>query len=120
MAHILIIEDEISLRRFMRDILQREGHQVHEAGVVSQALVHLATNPMNLILLDLHLPGGTNGDDLLFTLRDEGNQIPVIVVSGWIEDASLTYQPDCVYAVLKKPLKVDMFLDTVRQALIPV
>jgi two-component system response regulator PilR (NtrC family) len=119
MAHILIIEDEIDLRNFIRDILQREGHQVYEAGQVSQALDHLATASIDLILLDLHLPGGINGDDLLFTLRDEGNQVPVIVVSGWVEDASLNHQPDCVYAVLKKPIKIDLFLDTVRQALIP-
>jgi hypothetical protein len=40
-----------------------------------------------------------------------------IIVSGWIDDEATTNHPDCVHAVLKKPIEVARFVETIKQVL---
>ena len=75
---------------------------------------------MQLILLDLHVPGQIDGEELLFALCDQGDEVPIIVVSGWVDDEATVYHPDCVHAVLKKPIQQDHLIETVRLALQPI
>ena len=63
------------------------------------------------------MPGPTDGEDLLFMLRDRGDEIPIVVISAWVDDDVVVEQPDCVYAVLKKPVPLAELIHTVRQAL---
>ena len=48
------------------------------------------------------MPGQADGKDLLYLLRDRGDDIPNVIVSGWVDDDATREQPDCVHAVLKK------------------
>ncbi|MGS0757861.1 response regulator, partial [Roseateles sp. GG27B] len=52
----LIVEDEPSIRRFVRMALEAEGWQVHEAACVRQGLVEAGTRRPDLVILDLGLP----------------------------------------------------------------
>jgi CheY-like chemotaxis protein len=53
-----------------------------EADTVDQALAMLGPNTIQLILLDLHMPGQVDGEELLFQLRDQGDEIPIICGIG--------------------------------------
>lgn len=118
-SRILIVEDEDQIRRLLLALLHKEGYETLPASSAQQALEILDREPVNLILLDLHMPGPADGEDLLYLLRDRGDEVPVIVVSGWVDDEVVINRPDCVYAVIKKPIQTDAFLHTVRQALDP-
>ena len=76
----LIVEDEDSIRRFVRMALQAEGWQVHEAGTVRQGLIDAGTRRPDLVVLDLGLPDG-DGVAYLRDLRAWSN-VPVIVLSA--------------------------------------
>ena len=71
----------------------------------------------DLILLDLHRPGDLDGEEFLFMAHDEGDNIPIIIVSGWVDDEAAIHQPDCVYAVIKKPIQSGLLLTRVREVL---
>ena len=114
---ILVVEDDPAVSRLLRRALEHQGHSVHQAADAAQAREHLENQRLDLMLLDLHLPGGTDGEDFLFELRDRGVEVPVIVISGWVDDSHVAQHPDCVFAVLKKPLDLDVFVDVVTQAL---
>lgn len=114
---ILIVEDEEPIRRLLTRILADEGYTTIEANTGDQALPLLSEHAVQLILLDLHMPGQVDGEELLFQLRDEGDEVPIIVVSGWVDDEATIYHPDCVHAVLKKPIQRQHLLETVRQVL---
>jgi hypothetical protein len=43
--------------------------------------------------------------------------VPIIIVSGWVDEATTSNQPGCVHVVLKKPARVEELTDTVRQVL---
>ena len=112
---ILIVEDEEMVRNLWVKALEREGYQTRPAGGVTTALEILNRETIGLILLDLHMPGPQNGEDLLFLLRDQGSEVPIVVVSGWVDDEITLSTPECVHAVLKKPIPVEQLVETVRQ-----
>lgn len=80
MAHILVIDDEQAIRRFLRISLSAEGHQVSEAVSVSEGLSAYRHTHPDLVILDLGLPDG-DGIAVLQAIR-EHHQLPVLVLSA--------------------------------------
>jgi CheY-like chemotaxis protein len=82
-ATILLVEDEESLRKVMRDLLERDGYTVAEAADGVQALDAVDRHAPDVILLDLNLPG-LDGYSVLQQLRSRvsSRSIPVIVLTA--------------------------------------
>lgn len=78
--HILIIEDEQPIRRFLKASLSNEGYRVSEAVAGEEGLRMASTQPPDLVILDLGLPD-LDGQDVLKRLR-EWYTSPVIVLSA--------------------------------------
>jgi len=78
---VLIVDDEPPIRRFLRTALTAQGYRVEEAGDGEAALDFLKRNPVDLIVLDLGLPG-MDGLDVIRRLRAEGSVVPVIILSS--------------------------------------
>lgn len=114
---ILVVDDDDSVRRLILTVVQRQGYVGLGAADAGQALELLDQHHVDLVLLDLHMPGPADGEDLLFLLRDRGDEVPIIIISGWVDEATISSQPDCVHAILKKPVHIDELIDTVRQVL---
>ena len=79
-THILIVYDELQIRKFLRTTLTSHDYQVSEAEKCGDALKLLTTHPPDLVLLDLGLPDG-DGLDVIKELRG-WSQLPVIVLSA--------------------------------------
>ena len=79
-THVLVVEDEAEIRRFVRLTLEAEGHVVHEADGMQRGLIEAATRRPDLLVLDLGLPDG-DGVDLIRDLRS-WSAAPVIVLSA--------------------------------------
>ena len=85
-THILIVEDEADIRRFVRLSLESEGHTVHEAATLQRGLIEAGTRRPDLVVLDLGLPDG-DGVDLIRDLRT-WSAMPIIVLSARSAQAS--------------------------------
>src|SRR5574343_597798 len=83
-THILIVEDEADIRRFVRLTLESEGHTVHEAATLQRGLIEAGTRRPDLVVLDLGLPDG-DGVALLLDLRS-WSSVPVIVLSARVDE----------------------------------
>jgi two-component system KDP operon response regulator KdpE len=79
-AHILIVDDEPQIRKFLRTTLTSHDYQITEAERISEALKALTLHPPDLMLLDLGLPDG-DGLNVIKELRG-WSQLPVIVLSA--------------------------------------
>jgi len=111
----LIVEDEPSIRRFVRLALEAEGWQVFEAGTVRQGLVDAGTRRPELIVLDLGLPDG-DGVDYLRDLR-AWSGVPVIVLSARNDEADKIAALDAgADDYLTKPFGVGELMARVRAA----
>ena len=83
---VLIVEDEKNIVDILRFNLQREGYQTCEAYDGEDGLNKARTENPDLILLDVMLPKMI-GFDVCKTLRAEGNNVPVIILTAREEEA---------------------------------
>ena len=79
MKNILVVEDDISIHSILQEILKNDGYNVIDAYSGSEAMMVLEKNQVDLILLDLMLPG-INGEEII----KRNNHIPIIVLSAKI------------------------------------
>jgi two-component system KDP operon response regulator KdpE len=77
---VLVVEDEKSIRRFVRQAFEAEGYRVFEAETQARGLVEAGTRRPDLVLVDLGLPDG-DGVELIRQLRGFSGA-PVIVLSA--------------------------------------
>jgi len=112
----LIVEDEPSIRRFVRMALEAEGWIVSECETVRQGLLDAGTRRPDLIVLDLGLPDG-DGVDYLKDLRGWSG-VPVIVLSARSDEADKIAALDAgADDYLTKPFNVGELMARVRVAL---
>lgn len=81
MPQILIIEDEPKLLRNLREGLSEEGFDVLTAADGEAGYRMATTEPIDLVLLDLMLPG-MPGLELLTAMREQGRSTPVLVLTA--------------------------------------
>ena len=87
-AHILVVEDEPRLRDLLRLYLERDGHAVTVVGdgrAAIEAVDAADTAPIDLVVLDLMLPG-LGGESVLEGIR-ASTDIPVLIASAKRSDA---------------------------------
>jgi two-component system, NtrC family, response regulator AtoC len=86
--YILIADDEPHMRRLLEIMLQKMGHTVFAARDGQEALELARKNPVDLVITDLRMPR-MDGITLLSRLREEGQDVPVIVITahGTVESA---------------------------------
>ena len=87
-SRILIVDDEANMRRVLEIMLARGGHQVFTAENGVEALALLEKQGVDLIITDMRMPH-MDGLGLLQRLRENGGEVPVIVVTahGTIDSA---------------------------------
>jgi two-component system KDP operon response regulator KdpE len=82
---VVVVEDESTIRRFIRLALEAEQLEVYEADSVARGLIETGTRQPDLVVLDLGLPDG-DGIDLIRDLR-AWSDIPIIVLSARTAEA---------------------------------
>jgi two-component system phosphate regulon response regulator PhoB len=89
MNRILVIEDDRSVGKVVQISLRLAGHDVQLATDSASGELALRQGDLDLVILDINLPGGT-GLELLRCLRDElGRRTPVIMLSGQKQEESI-------------------------------
>ena len=114
---ILIVDDEAKIRNILQDILELEGYQVLQAKDGHGAIEEIEKRNIQLVLLDLKLPG-LNGIEVLRRSMELKPDLPVIIISGHgtvktaVEATKLG-----AYDFIEKPLEAQRILITIRNAL---
>ena len=116
MATIVLIEDEAVLREVVAHVLKSDGHEVVSFPDAAPALAGIDFRTVDLVLTDLAMP--TRGEKAIETLRAEGFEVPIVVLTGVVqaggEDALIEIGAD---RVLLKPVNLSQLLTVVRECL---
>jgi two-component system, OmpR family, KDP operon response regulator KdpE len=113
---VLLIEDEMQMRRFLRATLHSHEYQLVEATTARDGLAQAAGRNPDVILLDLGLPDG-DGIDLTRRIR-EWSKVPIIVLSARGREADKVAALDAgADDYLTKPFGVGELLARLRVAL---
>lgn len=111
-ATVLVVEDDAALRMLCRINLDLEGYRVLEAETMDLAAELVSSEPVDVVLLDLHV-GDRHGLDLLPILQAERPDAAVCLLSGTSES-----EPPDVEGVdefVRKPFELEVLTDTVRR-----
>jgi two-component system KDP operon response regulator KdpE len=114
---ILVVDDEPAIRRFLHTSLGSQGYAVSDAEDGSAALKALESEPADLLVLDLGLPG-IDGFEVIRTLREAGSTLPIVVLSVRTDEAGKVKALDLgADDYVTKPFGIDELLARIRTAL---
>jgi len=115
-GRILVIDDDPAMRGSMRRILERDGHDVREAGDGAEGLHLFRAEPADVVVTDVLMPG-KEGMETIVELREEAPDVRILVVSGggtMLGESTLSdAQALGADASLAKPFTVDQLRSAV-------
>jgi len=114
----LVVDDEAGIRFFIKQTLERVGHQVATASSGEEALDVLRDRRFDLVMLDLKLGGSADGLRVLEAVRWRWPEAVVVILTahGSLESA-MTAIEEGVDRYLLKPLTPEELRDAVREVL---
>ena len=118
MKDILVIDDEEYIRNTLFQLLSHEGYNVKSAENGERAFNILDNNNnIDIILLDLKMPG-MNGKDVLLHIKKQYSSVEVIIISGEgsIGDV-VSLVKEGAYDYIEKPFDNDVLLSKILRAL---
>ncbi len=107
--NVLLVDDELHVRRALARSLEAWGHSAIEADTASAGLVALRSGEFDLIVLDINLPDGTGWDVLRAIHSTPNDDVPVIVISA-IPPSVARLREFRPFAVLYKPFPIDSLI----------
>ncbi len=117
-AKILVVDDEQTLRAALFRIFSRRNYQVITTGNIREAeSVITANSELELAIVDVKLPDG-DGIELLTTLKQKYNNIPVIVLTGFASiDVAVKATKKGAFHFMTKPFNIEELVSIAEKAL---
>ena len=116
-GHILVVDDERSMREFLEIFFQREGYKVTTAPGVDEAEVCLENDDIDIVITDMQMPR-RGGLELLDAARELSPDTAVVVITAYAStDSAIAAMREGAYDYITKPFKVDEIRLVVEKAL---
>ena len=117
MTSILVVDDELSMREFLKILLEKEGYQVTTAADGKTALALAETHVFDLVISDIRMPG-MSGLDLLVRLKQLQTEIGVILITAFASpDDAVAAMKNGAFDYITKPFNVDEIKTVIRAVL---
>lgn len=113
--HILVIEDDDGVRRFIVECLQTLGYAVSATATGQEGLEQIRAKPPELLIVDYAMPG-MNGVDVINQSRAMAPDLPIILATGYA-DMEAVHRVVDPSQVLRKPFQIGELEVAVRRAL---
>jgi CheY-like chemotaxis protein len=113
---ILVVDDEPGIRTMVQFELSQQGHNILTADSGVRALEILESSHVDLILTDMRMPQ-MDGLDLVAKVRNTRPAIPIILMTGFIEERVRKVQEYKLAGTLNKPFTIDQLAELVDKTL---
>lgn len=115
--NILIVDDQFGIRVLLTEVLQKEGYETFQAANGPQALSLAANHEIDLVLLDMKIPG-MDGIEILKKLKEDALKAKVIIMTAYGE-LDMIQEAMALGAItyFSKPFDIDELLVTVKEHL---
>ena len=115
--HILVIDDELSMRELLEVLLSKEGYKVTCAKNGRDAVSMIKKTVFDLLLCDIRL-GDITGIDVLKALKEENQDTVVIMISAYAStEAAVEAMNEGAYDFVPKPFNNEELTKTIKNAL---
>jgi len=117
LAHILITEDDISVREFVSRVLSMHGHTVVEAEDGLMAVAILANEEFDLVLSDIVMPA-MDGISLALKIKADFPELPIILMTGYADEHRRAHNLSALIdGLMLKPFNMEQLLAKINNAL---
>ena len=117
MPDILVVDDELSMREFLKILLEKEGYSVTTAPDATKAISRLNKETYELVISDVKMPG-IGGLPLLEKIKEINSNIPVIMITAYASpENAVRAMKNGAFDYITKPFKVEEILDNVKKAI---
>jgi len=114
---VLLVDDDVNSLNIMVEIMRRDGYNTISAIDGRDAIRKIQDNPVDIVILDFHLPDAT-GLDVLEQIKRIQPNVPVIVTSADSSPSILLDVHDAgAYSFIRKPANLNRLRQTVSKAL---
>ena len=117
---VLVVDDDLALRDSIRALLESLGYVVSTVGNACEAIAEISAQRPDAILTDIYMPDG-DGYELISTIRDFGDDIPVVAMSGGPYYCGTDYLGMAkrlgAVATLEKPFRPAELVETLDRAI---
>jgi len=115
-TRILIVDDESGFRETLARRLEKRGAVINQAGNGAEALTSLAQEPVDVVLLDVRMPG-MDGLAVLERIRQEHPDTEVILITGNVNtNEGVAGIKAGAFDYLTKPIEIEHLIGKIRQA----
>ncbi len=117
MPSLLVVDDELSMREFLKILLEKEGYEVTTASEASSALELFQKEEFDLIISDIKMPG-IGGLSLLEKVKEIDSSVPVIMITAYASPENAVFaMKSGAFDYITKPFKVDEIIKIIKSAL---
>ena len=117
MAKILVVDDDKSIRRTLKDILEFEKYEVIEASDGLDCMVKLKQNQFDVVILDVKMPK-MDGMEVMEKIQAKKPELPVVMISGHGNiDTAVEAVKKGAFDFIQKPPDLNRLLITIRNAM---
>lgn len=110
---LLVIDDSTGFRDMLTEMLQRQGYEILAFEDPLPALAEVDFTTIDLIITDLVME--TSGERAIESVRSQGITIPIIVLTGYLEDKDIEHLIGIgATRVLEKPIKVSQLMSNIQ------
>jgi len=112
---ILVIDDEPLVRSLLRQLLEKNGHTVTEAGNGKEGVRCFRQKNIDLVIADHGMPV-MNGLDAAFRIKKQKPDTPVLLITGWqTENDAIFQKPSGIDELITKPFDLEKILALVQE-----
>lgn len=116
MASVLVVDDERSMRDFLKILLEKEGHRVCTADNGNNGITILADQDIDVVISDIRMPGMT-GIELLEAIKEQSPEMPVIMITAFASpDDAVMAMKNGAFDYISKPFNVDEIKSVIESA----
>lgn len=116
MINILVVEDKESFREYIKEVFKKEGFKVFDTENSKEAVEIFKNNDINIVLLDLRLPG-KDGIAISKEIKKIDSTIPIVIITAYgTVDNAVKAMKLGVYDFIEKPVDPERLLHIVRRA----
>ena len=116
-AFVLIVDDDDAVRSSIAEILRRAGYAVAEAETGEAALPHLLEDPVDVVLLDVRMPG-MSGLTVLDKIKQIAPDVMVVMMTAYADKHTIydALRHNRAYDLLEKPMPPDRIMAVIADA----
>ncbi len=116
MPKLLIADDDADLRDFLKDELTNAGFSVVTVSNGADAIVCVAEEPFDMILLDMLMPG-MDGIQVIRVLKKVAPQLPILGLTGYVGRGYMSQAVHLDVPTLTKPIVISNLIEEIHSAL---